>query len=263
MLLTFVSDHIPHSLLSIYALGGSPEDIRAAYERNQSYQRKAIPVNVEVVEKLNETGYFKEYLGKGKHYPNFLSFFQRQIEEKDVDAVLDEYVFAGNERAENMLCRVWGGASFHDSFCDPDVVLTINNTGLIHPLIHLGFGLEFNQPAIVAQALAQAAVHDDSLGRDFFLPAEKLAGGIGKPGNKSLRQLLEEIRKDETLSRSARNTDVNKIRDGVLTRAPQEMLKYAAQYTVSEDQLEDRLADMINNVGESWICPGSMFVALC
>jgi hypothetical protein len=251
MLLTFVSDHIPHSLLSIYALGGSPEDIRAAYERNQSYQRKAMPVNVEVVEKLNETGDFKEYLGKGKHYPNFLSFFQRQIEEKGVDAVLNEYVFAGNERAENMLCRVWGGASFHDSFCDPDVVLTINNTGLIHPLIHLGFGLEFNQPAIVAQALAQAAVHDDSLGRDFFLPAEKQAGGIGKPGNKSLRQLLEEIRKDETLSRSARNTDVNKIRDGVLTRAPQEMRKYAAQYTVSEDQLEGRLADMINNVGES------------
>lgn len=102
----------------------------------------------------------------------------------------------------------------------------------------------------MAQALAQAAVHDNSLGRDFFLPAEKMAGGIGKPGNKSLRQLLEEIRKDETLSRSARNTDVNKIRDGVLHRAPQEMRKYAAQYTVSEDQVEERLADMINNVGE-------------
>ncbi|KAF3396303.1 Oxidoreductase AflY [Penicillium rolfsii] len=221
-------NHIPHSLLSIYALGGSPEDIRAAYERNQSYQRKAVPVNVEVVDKLNETGHFKEYLGKEKHYPNFLSFFQRQIDEKGVDVVLNEYVFAGDERAENMLCRVWGG--------------------LLHPLIHLGFGLEFDQPAIVAQALAQAAVHDDSLGRDFFLRAEKLAGGIGKTGSKSLRQLLEEIRKDETLSRSARTTDANKIRDGVLTRAPQEMLRYAAQYTVSEDQLEERLADMINNV---------------
>ena len=130
-------------------------------------------------------------------------------------------------------------------------MVLIQNTGLLHPLIHLGFGLEFDQPAIVAQALAQAAVHDDSLGRDFFLRAEKLAGGIGKTGSKSLRQLLEEIRKDETLSRSARTTDANKIRDGVLTRAPQEMLRYAAQYTVSEDQLEERLADMMNNVGES------------
>lgn len=123
MLLTFVPDHIPHSLLSIYALGGSPEDIRAAYERNQLYQRKAVPVNVEVVEKLNETGDFKEYLGKGKHYSNFLSFFQRQIDEKGVDAVLNEYVFAGNAQAENMLCRVWGGASYHGPFRDRHGVL--------------------------------------------------------------------------------------------------------------------------------------------
>ncbi len=130
----------------------------------------------------------------------------------------------------------------------------ILNTGLIHPLIHLGFGLEFNQPAIVAQALAQAAVHEDQLGRDFFLPAEKMASGTGKPGTKTLGQLLDEIRKDETLSRSVKFTDVVKIRDGVLRRAPQEMLKYAAQYTVSEHQLEERLAEMINNVGESCAC---------
>lgn len=31
-------------------------------------------------------------------------------------------------------------------------------TGFLHPLIHLGFGVEFDQPAIVAEALAQAAV---------------------------------------------------------------------------------------------------------
>lgn len=106
----------------------------------------------------------------------------------------------------------------------------------------------------MAQALAQAAIHADQLGRDFFLPAEKMAGGIGKPGSKTLGQLLDEIRKDETLSHSVKFTDVVKIRDGVLRRAPQEMLKYAAQYTVSEDQLDERLAEMINNVGESYGC---------
>lgn len=143
------------------------------------------------------------------------------------------------------------------------MVLTIIDVGLLHPLIHLGFGIEFNQPVIVAEALAQAAVHDDRLGRDFFLPAEKTASGIGNPGSKSLGQLLEEVCKDETLSRSAKTTDVNKIRDGVLHRAPQEMIKYAAQYTVSEDQLEERLAEMINNVGESCVPLVSAFVALC
>lgn len=119
-------------------------------------------------------------------------------------------------------------------------------------MIHLGFGLEFNQPAIVAQALAQTAVHDEWMGRDFFLPAERTAGGIGKAGTKSLLQLLNEVRADDTLVRSVKWEDQNKIRDGVLTRGTQEMLKYAAQYTVSEEQVEERLADMINTVGE---CP--------
>lgn len=107
--LTFASDHIPHSLLTIYALGGSPEDIRAAYERNQAYQQSARPVVDEVLAKLNETAEFKKYVGKGEHYSNFLAFFQRQIDEKGVNAVLNEYLFAENEQAEDMLCRLWGG----------------------------------------------------------------------------------------------------------------------------------------------------------
>lgn len=102
----------------------------------------------------------------------------------------------------------------------------------------------------MAQALAQAAAHDDWMGRDFFLPAEKKAGGIGKPGKKSLLQLLNEMRTDEALVRSVKWEDENKIRDGVLDRAPQDMRKYAAEYTVSEEQVEERVADMINTVGE-------------
>lgn len=122
--------------------------------------------------------------------------------------------------------------------------------GLVHPLIHLGFGLEFNQPAIVAQALAQAAVHDEWMGRDFFLPAEKMAGRIGKPGKESLLQLLNDVRADRPVAQCAKWEDVNKIRDGVLGRARQEMIQYAAEYTVSEEQVEERVADMVNTVGE-------------
>jgi hypothetical protein len=38
-------DHIPHQILSMYAVGAKPEDIRAAYRRNQSYQRPVCPVD--------------------------------------------------------------------------------------------------------------------------------------------------------------------------------------------------------------------------
>lgn len=102
-------------------------------------------------------------------------------------------------------------------------------------------------------------MHDDWIGRDFFLPAERMSGGIGNPGQKSLLQLLQEIRADKALVESVQWSDGNKIRDGVLTRAPGVMLKYAAQFTVSEDQVEERLADMINTVGESTCITTAIF----
>lgn len=94
-------------------------------------------------------------------------------------------------------------------------------------------------------------MHDDWLGRAFFLPAEKMAGGIGKPGQKSTFQLINEMRADTALVKSVQWADGNKIKDGVLHRAPEQMLKYASQFTVSEDQIEERLAGMINTVGKS------------
>jgi hypothetical protein len=70
-------------------------------------------------------------------------------------------------------------------------------TGYLHPLIHLGFGIDFGQPAIVAEALAQAAVHSPWIG-PLLLGAEKAAAEDPKP-SKSLVELLEEIQIDEEL----------------------------------------------------------------
>ncbi|KAJ5958157.1 uncharacterized protein N7479_005307 [Penicillium vulpinum] len=222
------TDHIPHHILTIYALGAAPEDIKACDERDKTYQRPAFPVNQDIVQSMHDVAKFQEYFGKEENYPHYLAFFQHEIDTKGVTGVLGEYLFAGDERAESMMCRLFAG--------------------LVHPLIHLGFGIEFNQPAIVAQALAQTAVHDDWIGHAFFLPAEKMAGGVGKPGQKSLLQLVNEIRADKALVESVQWTDGNKIKDGVLHRAPEKMMKYASQYTVSEDQVEERVADMINTV---------------
>lgn len=40
--------------------------------------------------------------------------------------------------------------------------------GFLHPLIHLGFGLEFRQPAIIAEALAMTSVHIDDVGAVIY-----------------------------------------------------------------------------------------------
>ena len=59
-------------------------------------------------------------------------------------------------------------------------------------------------------------------------------------------QLLDDIRADKKLSTAAHWDDGNKIRDGILARAKDEMIKYACQWTVKEDELEEKTAEMTN-----------------
>ncbi|KAF5867126.1 hypothetical protein ETB97_004046 [Aspergillus alliaceus] len=221
-------NHIVHHILTMFALGASPNELKAAYERDKSYQKPVLPTNESVIQSLYDQAQFKDSLGNREDYPNFLEFFQREIEKKGVEDTVNQYVFAEDDIAQDMLARLFGG--------------------LIHPLIHLGFGIEFNQPAIIAEALAQTATHENWTGPMFLFPAEKAAGGIGKPGKKTLQHILEEIRNDRKLANSAHWEDGNRMRDGVLARAPDEMIKYAAEFTVSKDQLEEKLVEIIDTV---------------
>ncbi|KAL4980873.1 hypothetical protein BDW66DRAFT_123393, partial [Aspergillus desertorum] len=219
-------NHIPHHILSLYALGASPDEIQAAYDRNKTYQRQALPMREDVVRSLYQKDKFREALGEEKNYPHFLEFFQCEIDKKGVETALNEYLFKQDEIAESMIARLFGG--------------------LLHPIIHLGFGIEFNQPAIIAEALAQTAIHDDWTGPRFLFPAEQAAGGIGNPGQKTMLQLLEEARANTKLASSVRFEDGNKLRDGVLKRAGEEMIEIAAQYRVPEEQMAQKYAEVVD-----------------
>jgi Questin oxidase-like len=104
--------------------------------------------------------------------------------------------------------------------------------------------LEFHQPAIVAEALAQLSVHPDWMA-PLFYGAEEAAKVKGE-SIKTLPSLLDEIRQDATLSTAAEWKDGNKIRDGILVRAPDEAIHYASQWTVTEQNLEAKTVEMIN-----------------
>lgn len=78
----------------------------------------------------------------------------------------------------------------------------------------------------------------------YLLDVEKKA----QPGNKTIPQLLDEIRDDKKLSTAAEWDDGNKIRDGILARAPDEMINYASQWTVEKGELEAKTAQMISSV---------------
>lgn len=231
--------------MTIYALKASPEDIKRGYNDNVGYQRPPVELKMNIVEDMRNPEKFQSYLGKEKYYSDFLKYYEDEISKKGWERVLNDELFRGDERADDMLARMFGGTTSSTMQShSPYLYVTI---GFLHPIIHLGFGVEFQQPAIIAEALAQAAVHSNWM-KPFYLDSEKAANASGAdPRNtKSIVQLLDEMRADKKLATSAHFGDGNKIRDGILKRAPDEMIKYASQYIISEDQIEEKTAEMTN-----------------
>ncbi|KAF2733376.1 hypothetical protein EJ04DRAFT_605640 [Polyplosphaeria fusca] len=218
-------NHIVHHLLTIFALDASPQELQKGYDINASYQRPPVPLDSSVVEEMQDPELFKKYLGKEKHYRNFIAFFQGEMDKKGWQEVLNERLFKRDEAADDMLGRMFAG--------------------FLHPIIHLGFGVEFSQPAIIAEGLAQAAIHDPYL-NPFFLASEAAAKTHASSPSTPLAQLLSAIHADTQLTASTSWTDGNKLRDGVLARAPDAMIAHARHFVVPESQLEEKTAEMIN-----------------
>jgi hypothetical protein len=101
-------NHIVHHLLSIYALGASPEVIEARYKENVSYQRPILDEKREL-RSLRDAKDFNECLGNERYYRDFLALFEEEIEAKGWKNVLNDYVFSGGERADDMFDRMFGG----------------------------------------------------------------------------------------------------------------------------------------------------------
>ncbi|KAL1601980.1 hypothetical protein SLS59_005146 [Nothophoma quercina] len=220
-------NHIAHHLLTLFALGATPKEIQQGYDTNVDYQRPPEPLKESIVKDMHDPKRFNTYLGKEQYYHDFLVFFQKEIEAKGWQDVLKEYVFAQDERADDLLARQYAG--------------------FLHPIIHTGFGIEFQQPAIVAEGLAQACVHDKWMKTLFFGVEEAAEKNRGKSDRKTIVQLLEEVKQDKELSNAAHWEDGNKIRDGVVKRALDKMVAVASQYTIREDDdLEEKTAEMIN-----------------
>ncbi|KAI0465911.1 HypA protein [Xylaria cf. heliscus] len=217
-------NHISHHLLSLYGIGASPEEIQQGYTDNANYQRAPYEIHPDTVEELKDFDKAKEKLGNEEYYTDFLAFFQSEIDNKGWQAVLNEYLFKGDKRSDDMMARMFAG--------------------FLHPIIQLMYGIEWQQPAIVAMGLAQAAVHKDNL-RHFFLTAEEAA-------KKSADQMPEiahlflDVAGDEKLTTAAELSDSSKVHDGALKGAFDEAFRVAAKVKVAPEELEARTVEMYN-----------------
>lgn len=180
------------------------------------------------MQELQSWDHAKAYLAKEEHYPDFLAFFQREIDAKGWEAVLFEYVFAGTESADDLLVR------FH--------------AGFLHPLIQMMYGMEFKQPAVVAEALAQTCVHQPDL-KEELLQAEQNANKAYGTGERRtmprIVSLLEEARNDEKLKTAVTTADDFPIPD-LLKNASEELMRVISKVKVQPEELEERTVEMFD-----------------
>ncbi|KAJ9142492.1 Hypa-like protein [Pleurostoma richardsiae] len=227
-------NHMAHSLLTNLALGATPEEIVDRFNDLVPIMRQIPDVDQALLEKLDDPEVFYDAIGQIHQYHTFLDFFTCQIDAKGWKAVVQEYVFARTKLANRMLAQVFEGA--------------------YHPLIHLGFGIEFDQPAIVAEGLSQAASHASMNIEKLFFDSEALAAELPQPSAKPkpLLELVHEVRASEAIRNGPRWSDLaDKMKNGTIGRSGGELTKIAAQFIVrgagdDVEELERRTAEMIS-----------------
>ncbi|KAF8873946.1 hypothetical protein BD779DRAFT_1664309 [Infundibulicybe gibba] len=172
-------NHLSHHLLAAYDLGASASLLEAIY---QLHAEKLLPIDTVdrangIVKRLDLSiteSNWTEFLGKEVYYAPLLKFFSIEVEAYGARGLLDlKFVFSpdANKDGVDMMRRFFAG--------------------IFHPLIQVGYGLEFQSDAIVAQGLAQAATHTPARLQQFhpsFEPARNLSS---LPLLEILRQLYE------------------------------------------------------------------------
>ncbi|KAH6905243.1 hypothetical protein BKA70DRAFT_1108313, partial [Coprinopsis sp. MPI-PUGE-AT-0042] len=138
--------HATHRAIALWAIGANADTINAGYKKDCEYEKAAIQSPKQITDDN-----FDEHLGDENYYSGYLEFFADYIEKNGLGKTLEDWVFStranvGRESANlpedkqpRMLARFISGAQ--------------------HPIIHAGYGAEFGLPGMLAEGLAQGAVH--------------------------------------------------------------------------------------------------------
>lgn len=145
-----------------------------------------------------------------------------------------------------------------------DLLITLLPLGILHPLIQLMFGLEWEQPAIVAEALAQIAIHKDEIG-PFFADVEarvaqlKASNGDAAHSGRSVIDILEAARAEHPSLVAAASPEVMGSLYGSLVDSDSrdELLDLLATISVDPSRLDEQIDEMIHTC--AYVCYASAF----
>ncbi|KAM6523102.1 hypothetical protein FSOLCH5_003721 [Fusarium solani] len=109
------------------------------------------------------------------------------------------------------------------------------------------YGLEWGQPAIVAQAPAQTCVHNIEGLDQLILAGENQANATPRSTKMPLLlSMYDKVRADPRLASSVGTEDKSKIEDGIIQRVKDAMLTMLEQVHVEPQELDERTAEMLH-----------------
>lgn len=170
-----------------------------------------------------------KFLGNEEYYPDFLAYFQGKIDSQGYESVVNEYLLQGDEAANDLLLRL--------------------HSSVLHPLLQFMYGLEWKQPAIVAEALAQACVHGTGGLEELLLESESRASrGMAPLSEQTPLNIYQKLHDDPQFSQAAQFADKSKVRDGILKRSKNELLDVLQTIHFQPDELHERTAEMFHDI---------------
>ncbi|KIJ13025.1 hypothetical protein PAXINDRAFT_170906 [Paxillus involutus ATCC 200175] len=247
-------NHSTHRALAIYALGGSASLIKGYYEEDGKNQRPAF----ESPEPITEEN-FVEHLGDENFYQSYVTFFSKQIDEKGAAGTLEEFVFSEKYNFQNG----------RDVESQPEMLSRFVD-GLLHPMIHAGYGVEFGLKGMLAEGLAMVAV-EDVYERGFYPPsffepsatvemndttnllsslalnAKPAAAAVPETRAVHAFDIVARMLKDDQLKPKGARTLMNQVTD-TLAEYGTEIRRYAEQWTVDlrkPGEIERKMEELV------------------
>ncbi|KDR79310.1 hypothetical protein GALMADRAFT_117576 [Galerina marginata CBS 339.88] len=131
-------NHTTFHLLVEWALGGTPKHLDAIWEQHENVERDShrSPGAITAATVF-------DHLGDGEYYQAYLYFFSDLLLKTPISAVLEEWIFSSK-------------ANFDGK--QPQMLNRLLDA-ILHPMLYLGYGIEFSLPGLMAMGLAHISVH--------------------------------------------------------------------------------------------------------
>lgn len=100
---------LSHQVLAHFGAGSSAAKIATGYDQNTHYQLPLNPYNRAMVQMLHEWPQARQFYGEGTYYAEILAYFRELIDSLGWKAALQKALFAGTERSDDLLYRMYTG----------------------------------------------------------------------------------------------------------------------------------------------------------